>query len=120
MSKPKFTRADIQEILQSGAGLDLRKAREVTGRIIGALAAALAAGETVELRGLGSMEVREHGKRRRKNPRTGEAVTVPPRRYVLFHPGSELKAALREAGPETGKSGGGKVSHGADGPGKQN
>jgi nucleoid DNA-binding protein len=31
-----------------------------------------------------------------RKPRTGEAVIVPPRRYVLFHPGSELKAALRK------------------------
>jgi hypothetical protein len=32
MSKPKFIRANLQEILQSGAGLDLRKARElITG-----------------------------------------------------------------------------------------
>jgi nucleoid DNA-binding protein len=100
MSKPKFTRKDLQQLLRSGAALDAPRAREVTGRIIGALAAALATGRTVELRGLGSLEVREHGERRGKNPRTGEAVAVPPRRYVLFYPGSALKAAMREAGPE--------------------
>jgi nucleoid DNA-binding protein len=107
MNKPKFTRERITEILRSGAGLDIRKARELTGRIIGALAAALAVGETVELRGLGSLEVRERGERRGKNPATGEAVIVPPRRHVLFHPGSELKAALREQAPEAEKSGSG-------------
>jgi integration host factor subunit beta len=79
----------------SGAGLDLREARELTGRIIGALADALAAGEAVELRGLGSLEVREHGERLARKPRTGEVVSVPSRRYVLFHPGSELKAAFK-------------------------
>jgi nucleoid DNA-binding protein len=92
----KFTRERITDILRSGAGLDIRKARELTGRIIGALAAALAAGEAVELRGLGSLEVREHAGRRSCNPKTREPVDVPPRRYVLVHPGSELKALLRE------------------------
>jgi nucleoid DNA-binding protein len=96
----KFTKANLKEILQSGAGLGALKARELTGRIIGALAAALAAGETVELRGLGTLEVREHAERRARNPRTGEAVTVPPRRRVLFRPGSELKSALRRQAPE--------------------
>jgi nucleoid DNA-binding protein len=74
------------------------QARELTGRIIGALAAALAAGEAVELRGLGSLEVRDRAGRRSCNPKTREPVDVPPRRYVLFHPGSELKA-LRESRP---------------------
>jgi nucleoid DNA-binding protein len=98
----KFTRKDIQRIIMSGAGLDMRQARELTGRIIGALAAALVAEETVELRGLGSLEVKERGERRRKKPGTGEAVTVPPRRYVLFHPESELKAALRKPAEKAG------------------
>jgi nucleoid DNA-binding protein len=80
----------------SGAGLDLRKARKLTDRIIGAMAAALAAGETVELRGLGSLDVREHAERRARKPRTGETVIVPPRRYVFFTPGRELKTALRK------------------------
>ena len=98
----KFTRERITEILRSGAGLDNHQARELTGRIIGALAAALAAGETVELRGLGSLEVREHAGRLSCNPKTREPVDVPPRRYVLFHPGSELKAALRKPAGKPG------------------
>jgi nucleoid DNA-binding protein len=96
MSKPKFIRANLQEILQSGAGLDLRKARKLTGRIIGAVAVALAAGETVELRGLGSLDVRERAEHRAHKPLTGEAVIVPARRCVFFTPGRELKAALRK------------------------
>jgi nucleoid DNA-binding protein len=102
MGKPKFTRSRIQELLMSGACMDLRKARELAGRIIGAAAAALAAGETVELRGLGSLDVRERAERRARKPRTGEAVAVPARRYVFFTPGRELKAALRKAAEKPG------------------
>jgi nucleoid DNA-binding protein len=98
----KFTRQDIQKIVMSETGLNLRQARELTGRIIEALAAALAAGETVELRGLGSLEVRERAGRRSCNPKTKKPVKVPPRRYVLFHPGSEQKAALRKPAEKPG------------------
>jgi integration host factor subunit beta len=96
MSNPKFTRSRIQELLMSGAGLDLRKARKLTEQIIEAVAAALAMGETVELRGLGTLDVREHAERQAHKPRTGEEVIVPARRYVFFTPGRELKAALRK------------------------
>jgi nucleoid DNA-binding protein len=50
----KFTRERMTAILRSGVSLDFRQARELAGRLIEALAAALAAGEAVELRGLGS------------------------------------------------------------------
>jgi integration host factor subunit beta len=100
MSKPKFTRKRVMEILRSGAGLEPAQARALAARIIGALAAALAKGETVELRGLGSLEVRERAGRRAHNPRTLAAVDVPPRRVVFFKPGHALKAALREPAPE--------------------
>jgi integration host factor subunit beta len=90
----KFTRADLREILRSGAGLEVRQARELTGRIIEAMAAALAAGETVELRGLGSFETRERKGRTAHNPRTLAPVEVPPRRVVFFKPGHALKVTL--------------------------
>ena len=103
MNKDKFTRSQIREIVISGAGLDARKATELTGRIIKAMAAALAEGETIELRGLGSLEVKERKATTRRNPQTGEPVIAPPRRRVLFRPGQGLKAALREPAPEAGK-----------------
>jgi nucleoid DNA-binding protein len=98
----KFTRKDIQQVLKSGAGLDLRKARKLTEQIIGAMAAALAAGETVELRGLGTLDVRERAERRAHKPRTGEEVIVPARQYVFFTPGQKLKTALRKSAEKPG------------------
>jgi integration host factor subunit beta len=95
MSENKFTRSNIKKIIQSGANLDPRKSNELTGVIVKAMAAALAAGETIELRGFGSMEVKEYKAGRRRNPQNGEAVIVPPRRRVIFHPGRELKKAFR-------------------------
>jgi nucleoid DNA-binding protein len=92
----KFTRKDIQQILTPGAGPEPAQARALTNRIIGAVAAALAAGETVELRGLGTLDVREHAERRARNPKTGEPLIAPAQRYVFFTPGRELKAALRK------------------------
>lgn len=93
MSKEKFTRTHIQRILRS-AGLDSTRAMEATGRIIDSMAAALAAGETIELRGLGTLEPRKRKARILRNPRTMAAVNVPARRVVFFRTGQELQRAL--------------------------
>ena len=99
MNNNKFTRSQIQEIIISGADLDVRKATELTGQIIKAMTAALAAGEMIELRGFGSLEARERKAYKARNPKTGETIIAPSRRRVLFRPGQELKAALREPAP---------------------
>jgi hypothetical protein len=81
MSREKFTRAGIQEILQSRAGLDLRQAREVTGRIIGALAAALAAGEIRGVTGPGlpgSPGARGTPGEKSEDRGSGDRAALPP------------------------------------------
>jgi DNA-binding protein HU-beta len=92
----KFTMSAIQEILR-GFGLDSVKAREAIEKVFNAMSESLAAGEALECRGFGSLEVKERKAAARRNPRTGEAVFVSPSRCVVFHPGRELKAALRGA-----------------------
>jgi nucleoid DNA-binding protein len=90
----KFTRTQIQEILQSEAGLETPKARKAAARIVEALAAAIAAGETVELRGLGTFEIRKRKAHKAHNPRTQAPVDVPAHRIVFFRPCGKLKKAM--------------------------
>jgi nucleoid DNA-binding protein len=98
----KFTRTQIIEILREGAALETPKARGLTARIIEALAAAITAGNVVELRGLGTFETRERKGRKAHNPRTLAPVDVPARRIVFFRPCGKLKAAMnhQEGTPE--------------------
>jgi integration host factor subunit beta len=107
----KFTREKLIGILRSGAApLDIRQARELAARIVAGMAAALASGDGVELRGLGSLEVKTHPERRARVPRTGEPVIVPPRRYAVFRAGRELKKALAAAPPENAVSAPSQIS----------
>ena len=52
------------------------------------------AGERVELRGFGSFFPRERQARRGRNPRTGEAVSVPAKRVLFFKAGRDLLQRL--------------------------
>ncbi|GHV81432.1 hypothetical protein AGMMS49944_32230 [Spirochaetia bacterium] len=62
--------------------------------MIAALAAAIEAGQVIELRGLGTFEPRERQPYRGHNPRTLASVNVPARRTVFFRPCAALKTAM--------------------------
>lgn len=55
------------------------------------IAAALAAGGRVELRGFGAFSVRKRDARTGRNPRTGATVKVAAKRVPFFKPGKELR-----------------------------
>lgn len=51
-------------------------------------------GERVEIRGFGSFKVKEYKGYMGRNPKTGEGVSVPPKRLPVFRAGKELKELL--------------------------
>jgi integration host factor subunit beta len=79
--------------------------REVSDTLVTAvferITDALVRGERVELRGLGSFEVRQRAAHPGRNPKTGAPVQVPPRKVPFFRMGKELRAILNpQAAPE--------------------
>jgi len=57
----------------------------------------LARGGRVELRGFGAFSTREREARQGRNPRTGDAVSVPGKRVPYFKPGKEMRQRLNAA-----------------------
>ena len=76
------------------------QAQEMADALFTGLREQLMAGNRIEIRGFGVLNVK-HMKPRlsARNPRTGEPVTVPARRKVLFKPGKQLKAGLTQGEP---------------------
>jgi integration host factor subunit beta len=87
----RFIRADIEALLHSKAELDTVQAAKVTNIVLDGIAAAIASGLTVELRGLGTFSLRERRRRKARNPRTGEAVSVPARKVIVFKPSAKMQ-----------------------------
>ncbi|MEO9461935.1 MAG: integration host factor subunit beta [Marinomonas sp.] len=54
----------------------------------------LAEGGRVELRGFGAFSTREREARQGRNPRTGEAVSVPAKKVPYFKAGKEIRRKL--------------------------
>ncbi len=55
------------------------------------MAAALAQGKRIEVRGFGSFSLHYRAPRVGRNPKTGDAVTVPEKHVPHFKPGKELR-----------------------------
>ena len=57
---------------------------------------ALVRGESVKLAGFGNFQLRDKGSRPGRNPKTGEVVTIAPRRVVTFQPSQKLTVVADE------------------------
>ena len=71
-----------------------REVELLVNAIFETIAAGLARGERVEIRGFGSFAVKEYAPRIGRNPRTGEAVQVPAKRRLNFKIGKELRRRI--------------------------
>jgi integration host factor subunit beta len=91
--KEKFTRADIAKTI-TAAGVKRTNAAGLALTIVTAMADALIAGKAIELRGLGTLALRERKGRVMHNPRTMAAINVPARRVAFFKLSGKLKKAI--------------------------
>ena len=68
-----------------------KEAATVVDLFFNEMANALAKGDRVEIRGLCSFYVKKYDSYKGRNPRTGETVTVAPKKLPFFKCGQELK-----------------------------
>ncbi len=84
----------IQRLAAQNPHLTHREVELFVSAIFETIAAGLARGERVEIRGFGSFTVKEYASRIGRNPRTGEAVQVPAKRHPNFKSGKELRRRI--------------------------
>ena len=71
-----------------------REVERLVNVIFETIAAALARGDRIELRGFGSFAVKEQAPRVGRNPRTGETVHVAAKLRPYFRSGKELRRRI--------------------------
>src|SRR5205823_1205781 len=86
-----MTKSDLIDVLCETQKLPKGRAELLVHVIFDALEAALKRGERIEIRGFGSFELRSYRGYDGRNPRTGSAVAVRPKRLPFFKVGKELK-----------------------------
>lgn len=86
-----MTKADLIDLVAERAKLPRGRAELLVGQVFDCMVEALRRGDGIEIRGFGSFSIREYREYQGRNPRTGEAVHVKPKRLAFFKVGKELR-----------------------------
>ncbi len=93
-SVTKVTKAELVDRIWNSGEFFGRKSElvRIVDTLLFEIKEALASGSVIELRGLGTFEVKvRKGRQCARNPRTGETVSVENHGVAVFRPGKELK-----------------------------
>jgi len=91
MSAGTVTRADLAEAVYREIGLSRTESSELVESVITHISEALLRGESVKLAGFGTFSLRDKKQRIGRNPKTGEAVPITPRRVLVFKASQVLR-----------------------------
>ncbi len=87
----------VARLAERNPHLYLRDVELAVSTVFEEVAAALARGERVEVRGFGSFSVRRRAARVGRNPATGERVDVAAKAMPYFRTGRRLRQRLNDA-----------------------
>lgn len=86
-----MNKSDLVETLAESKNLTYKKAQEVVNIIFDEMTEALISDDRIEIRGFGSFVVRNYEGRLGRNPKTGEVISVKPKKLPFFKVGKELR-----------------------------
>ena len=90
-----MTKSDlVQRLAEANPHLYHHDAEIIVTAIFDEIAAALARGDRVELRGFGAFSVKGRAAHIGRNPRTGDSVSVGEKRYAFFRTSRQLHERL--------------------------
>jgi integration host factor subunit beta len=87
----------IQRLADANPNLFQRDIELIVTAIFDEIAAALARGDRVELRGFGAFSVKRRDARVGRNPRTGDSVSVSEKHIPFFKTGKQLRDRLNQS-----------------------
>ena len=92
-----MNKSDLIEKIVQKSKLPRKRAEQVVNLLFDSMTDALARGDRIEIRGFGSFISKQYKARTGRNPRTGEALTIPESRVVAFKMAKSLRDRLNAA-----------------------
>jgi integration host factor subunit beta len=86
-----MNKSELIEQLAIMKDISNKRAEEIVNLIFNSMTDAMIDGERIEIRGLGSFVIKDYGTYTGRNPKTGEQITVSPKKLPFFKVGKELK-----------------------------
>ena len=92
-----MNKSDLIAFVSNNLRLPMNRAEDAVNGVFDAMTAALVRGERIEIRGLGSWVPKQYGAKNGRNPKTGEPISVPPKRLPYFKAGKPLADRIMAA-----------------------
>ena len=86
-----MNKSELIENLAEKIDLPVRETAAITKTIIDAMSDALVEGDSIEIRGFGSFTVKHYGAYTGRNPKSGEKISVAPKKLPFFKVGKDLR-----------------------------
>jgi len=94
-----MTKASLAEKLHISQGITRKEATSHVDALLDLIKDTLEQGTKVKVPGFGVFDLRQKHARRGRNPQTGEAIVIEPRKILTFKPSKVLVAALNRNQP---------------------
>jgi integration host factor subunit alpha len=92
-----MTKGDLVDVVCERMGLSRRAAHEAVEATLEVVKEALQNGEPVKLVAFGRFSVRQKRERMGRNPQTGHAIVIQPRKVLTFRPSRFLRDVVNTA-----------------------
>lgn len=89
-----MTKAEIAKAVHERVGLSKKESAEIVDTVLSTVRNSLEQGEDVKISGFGHFMVRAKRARRGRNPKTGEEITITPRKVVTFRASHLMKMKM--------------------------
>ena len=89
-----MNKTQLVDVVALKTGLKKKEAEAAVNAVTEAIAAALKAGDKVQLIGFGTFDVKESAARDGRNPKTGETIKIAASKRPVFSAGSALKNSV--------------------------
>ena len=91
-----MTKSELADAVAARCRIAIDPAQAMVDAFFAAMIEAMKEGRRIEIRGFGSFQVKDYDGYMGRNPRTGDPVSVPPKRLPVFKVGKDLEKAVNE------------------------
>ncbi|MDR1777857.1 MAG: integration host factor subunit beta [Desulfovibrio sp.] len=91
-----MNKSELIKALAEETSISFEDASMTVNTFVDSMKKALLAGDRIEIRGFGSFKIKEYGGYSGRNPKTGEKISVVPKRLTFFRAGKELKEFINK------------------------
>lgn len=99
-----MTKSDLIEVVSEKIRLPKKEAEKIVELVFDSMIQTLQEGGRIEIRGFGSFKVKDYRAYKGRNPKTGEKVSVKPKKLPFFKVGKELRESVDSAAKNRLKS----------------